>query len=142
MFWFFNLLLGLMAAANLVGLAMGKYPTMREIAGRLQASEDGPDQLKMSLIMAALVQVYMISLVFPLKALNHTIGLVWAVLMVISVLETIFTARKMKAVVTGEDATGKFPLHDSRWYLAYQIAYNLAIIGAVFILVVGPKLNL
>lgn len=142
MFWFFNLLLGLMAAANLMGLAMGKYPTMREIAGKLQASEDGPDQLKMSLIMAALVQVYMISLVFPLKALNHTIGLVWAVLMIISVLETIFTARKMKAVVTGEDTTGRFPLHDSRWYLAYQLAYNLAIIGAVFILIVGPKLNL
>ena len=48
----------------------------------------------------------------------------------------------VRRVVTGEDTTGQFPLHDSRWYLAYQIAYNLAIIGAVFVLIVGPKLNL
>ncbi|MFN3430933.1 MAG: hypothetical protein ACK46X_13385 [Candidatus Sericytochromatia bacterium] len=140
MFWFFNLLLGLMAAANLLGLALGKYPTMREIAGRLQATDDGPDQLKMSLVMAALVQIYLIGLVFPLKALHHTIGLIWAVLMVISVLETVFTARKMKAVVTGEDTTGQFPLHDSPGYLAYQIAYNMAILGAVAVLMAGPRL--
>jgi hypothetical protein len=137
-FAFFNILLGLMALTNLLGLAVGKYPTVRQIAGQLQASEDGRDQLRMALTMVGLVQIYMISLIFPLKALSHELGLTWAVLMVLSVLETIFTAKKMIAVVSGEDASGKFPVHDSRWYLAYQIAYNIAILAVVFILVAAP----
>lgn len=138
MFTFFNVLLGLMALINLFALAAGRYPTVRELTAQLHAGENGREHLNMALTMSVLVQIYLVSLIFPLKALHREAGLIWSVLMLLSVLETIYTARKMKAVVGGADTTDRFPLHDSRWYLIYQIAFNLAIIGACALLILGP----
>ena len=139
MFTIITGLMGLMALINLLAIASGRHPTVRQIAGKLEAMEDGRDQLQIALVMSGLVQVFLISLIFPLKALHFELALAWSLLMLISVLETIYTARKMKAVVTGEDASGRFPLHDSPWYMAYQIVYNLAIIGVCVVLVMGPR---
>lgn len=140
MFIFFNLLLGLMAFFNLFTLATGRYPSVRELSTTLQATEEGRANLHTALAMSALVQIYLIGLIFPLKALSHEVGLGWSVLMIVSVLETIYTARKMNAVVSGDDTTGKFPLHDSPWYMAYQVGFNLAIVGVCVLLVVGANL--
>lgn len=140
MFTFFNLLLGLMAFFNLFTLATGRYPSVRDLSTTLQETEEGRSHLHTALTMSVLVQIYLISLIFPLKALSHWVGLGWSVLMIVSVLETIYTTRKMNAVVSGEDTTGKFPLHDSPWYMVYQVGFNLAIVGVCILLVVGPNL--
>lgn len=141
LFMCFNVLLGLMAVTNLLGLALGKSPSIRQIVGQLQGADDGRGQLAIALTLAGAVQLYMIALIFPLKAFNHHLGLAWSLLMLLSVLETIYTTRKMKAVVSGDDTTGRFALHDSAWYTAYQIGYNLAIVGACVVLVAAPLIS-
>lgn len=137
MFVFLNVILGAMALFNLSALALGRSPTIREIVGQMMASDDGRQQLQGAMILAVLVQVYLVALVFPLKELNVGLGLGWSLLMLVSVLETVYTSRKMIAVLSGEDTSGKFPLHDSRWYLAYQIVYNLAIVAVCVVLAIA-----
>lgn len=134
---FVTLVLGVMAMVNLAALATGRSPTIRAIVDQLRAAEDGRFQLMVALSLAILAQGFLVSLVFPLKDLNRTIGLAWSVLMLISVLESVYTCKKMVAVLEGADTSGKYPLHDSGVYLAYQIGYNLAIVGACALLAVS-----
>jgi hypothetical protein len=140
MFLFINLMLGLMALFNVAAIATGHSPTIREIVGRMTATDDGRHQLQTALAMAVLVQIYLVVLVFPLKAISPGLGLTWSMMMLVSVLETVYTSRKMMAVLNGEDTSGEYPLHDSRWYLAYQIVYNMAIVGVCIILAIAPHL--
>jgi hypothetical protein len=129
MFWIANFLFILIAGTNLYGVLAGKAPTVRQIATELVGDPAGLERLRAALALAGLAQVYLVSLIFPLKALNQTLGLAWSVMMLGSVLETIHTARKMYATAAGPTRDVAFPLHDSLFYKAYQVVFNLATIG-------------
>ena len=129
MFSFVNFIFILIAGTNLVGVLLGKAPTVREISTQLVGVQGGLERLRIALAMAALAQVYLVALIFPLKALNASLGLGWSVLMLLSVLETIHTGRKMYATAAGSTREVVFPLHDSSFYRVYQVAFNAATIG-------------
>ncbi|MDB5097001.1 MAG: hypothetical protein JWM80_1422 [Cyanobacteria bacterium RYN_339] len=129
MFWIANFLFILIAGTNLYGVLAGKAPTVRQISTELVGEPGGLDRLRAALTLAALAQVYLISLVFPLKALNPSLGLAWAVMMLGSVLESIHTSRKMYTTAAGASRDVAFPLHDSGYYRAYQVVFNLATIA-------------
>lgn len=132
-----NCLMLLFAFTNLYGLAVGKGVKVRDIAAQLRSHPNGRSHLQTALVMSAAAQIYFIALTFPLKAFHYHLGLAWAVLMLVSVLESIYTGRTLVAAV---EAKGELalPLHDSRWYQAYQVAYNLAIVGACVLLIWLP----
>ena len=119
------------SATNLYGLLAGKAPTMRDIAQHLQG-ENGRSRLRSAMTLAWLAQAYLIALIFPLKALNWELGLAWSVMMILAVLETIHTQRRLSAAANGEEPI--FPLHDARWYPAYQALFNAAVLAGCVLL--------
>lgn len=129
MFAIATFLLIIVSLTNLAGLALGKTPTIREISLQLIGLDDGLQRLTGALIFAVLAQVYLVFLIFPLKELNHSLGLAWSILMLLAVLETIHTTRKMYATVAESRRDETFPLHDSPFYQVYQVVYNVATIG-------------
>ena len=136
MFTFITFLFILIASLNIYAVLAKASPTVREISLQLIGTDGGLDRLRAALTVAGLAQVYLVFLVFPLKALNHDVGLAWAVLMVVAALETVYTGRKMYFTVAEGDSTAQFPLHDSAWYKVWQIIYNVATIAACTYLIV------
>lgn len=140
MFTFITFLFILIASTNIYAVLAKASPTVREISLELIGTEGGLDRLRAALTVAVLAQVYLIALVFPLKALNHDVGLAWAVLMVIAALETVYTGRKMYFTVADGDRAATFPLHDSPWYKVWQVIYNIATIAAcLYLLIPRPE---
>ena len=129
MFALANLFFILIAAGNVFGIALKKTPSVGEIVRQLAQTDNGVERLRSALILAGLAQVYLIFLVFPLKAANYYLGLAWSCLMLIALLETVHTARMMLATVAAGDREARFPWHDSVLYPAYQVFFNLATIG-------------
>jgi hypothetical protein len=109
---FLTLILALMALFNLSAIASGRSPTIRAIVDQLRASDDGRFQLTVALSLAVLAQGFLVSLVFPLKEVNTTVGLAWSILMLVSVLESVYTCKKMLAVLEGADTSESYPLDD------------------------------
>lgn len=136
MFTFVNFIFILIAGTNLLGILLRKAPSVREIATQLVGVDGGVERLRTALILAGLAQVWLVGLIFPLKAIDARLGLAWSVLMLISVLETIYTGRKMYAAAAGPDKDVAFPFHDSVWYKVYQILYNLSTIGVCVFLMI------
>jgi hypothetical protein len=139
MFLFANFLFVLIACTNLYGVLLGKAPNVREISIQLVGVQGGLDKLRKALWAAALAQVYLIALVFPLKALNVTVAFIWSILMLVSVLETIYTARKMHATAAGTNQDVAFPFHDSVIYRAYQVVFNVATIAVCIFLMTSLR---
>ncbi len=136
MFTFITFLFILIASTNIYAVVAKASPTVREISLELIGTEGGLDRLRLALTIAVLAQVYLFSLVFPLKALDREVGLAWAVLMVIAALETLYTGRKMYFTVAEGNRAATFPLHDSVWYKVWQIVYNIATIAACLYLLI------
>jgi hypothetical protein len=129
-FTFLNVIFIVIAATNLYGVISRASPSVREISLQLIGTDGGLERLRAALTLAVLAQVYLIALVFPLKALNHDVGLAWAVLMLVAALESVYTGRKMWETVATGDRAARFPLHDSPWYQVWQVGYNVATIAA------------
>lgn len=129
MFAIATFLLIIVSVTNLAGLALGKTPSIREISVQLIGLDDGVQRLTGALIFAVLAQVYLVFLIFPLKALNYYLGLAWSILMLVAICETIHTTRKMYTTVAEGKREETFPLHDSPFYQVYQVVYNISTIG-------------
>lgn len=135
MFAFATSLFLLIAVTNLLGLLLGKTPSVRQLTHEMIEAEGGLGKLRGALTVAWLAQIYLVALVFPLKALDYHLGLAWAVLMLLTAVETVHTSRKMLATVAAGDREAAFPIHDSPAYAVYQVLYNVATIGVcVFLL--------
>lgn len=130
MFTFITFCFILIASTNIYAVLAKASPTVREISLQLIGTEGGIDRLLAALTLAGLAQVYLIFLVFPLKALSYEAGLAWALLMLVAALETVYTGRKMYHTVAEGDRAARFPLHDSVWYKVWQVVYNVATIAA------------
>lgn len=130
MFTLLNVLLMAVAAANLYAVVFRAAPSVREITMQLMDGEGGLERLQAALTIAALAQVYLTFLVFPLKARSFEVGLAWALLMVLAACESIYTGRKMYETVAAGDRQADFRVHDSVGYRLWQIGYNLATIAA------------
>lgn len=135
MFTFVNFILILIAGSNLFALMAGSAPSVGDICRNLVGVDGGLNRLRAALTLAALAQVYLIFLVFPLKAIDLNLGLAWSILMLGSVLETIFTGQKMYQTVVDGDRQATFPVHDSAWYRLYQVIYNVGTIGVCLFLI-------
>ncbi len=130
MFQLANFVLILVASSNLWGVLAGTAPSVRQIATELIGVPGGLERLRAALVVSCLAQVYLVALVFPLKAIDRNVGLAWSILMLLSVVETIHTTRKMYATAAGDRRDVRFPLHDSVYYRAYQVLFSVATIAA------------
>ena len=135
MFAFATSLFILIAVTNLLGLLLGKTPSVRQLTIEMIETEGGLGKLRGALTVAWLAQIYLVALVFPLKAIDYHLGLAWAILMLLTAVETVHTSRKMLQTVAAGDRAATFPIHDSPAYAFYQVLYNVATIGVcVFLL--------
>lgn len=135
MFTILNVLFIGFAGANLYAVLAKAAPSIREVSVQLIGTDGGLERLRTALILAAMAQVYLTFLVFPLKELKLEAGLAWAVLMTLAACESIYTGQKMWEAVAAGDGQAAFPIHDSVAYKVWQVGYNLATIAACVYLV-------
>lgn len=132
-----NFVFLLISATNLLGLLLRKTPSVRELTVQMIDHERGLERLRGALWMAGLAQVYLVFLIFPLKALNYWLGLGWSILMLIAALETVHTSRTMLAAVAAGSRDARFWLQDSPVYVLYQALYNAATIAVCTYLLIA-----
>lgn len=118
-----------LSAGNLLGLLTGRLPRVPEIARMIAVTPGGGRMLRTSLVVTGLALAYMVWLTFPLKALDARLGLAWSVLMLLAVLEAVYTARTLLAIVDRGDVPAHFPWHGSVGYVVFQVVLNGVTIG-------------
>jgi hypothetical protein len=123
-----NVLCLLFASVNFTLFAFTDRTRLSRLYQELRQVPDATHRLGGMLWWAILAQIYLLALMFPLKAINYHVALGWSIMVVAGMCESVFTFRTLMAALTRNVSEQTFPVHDSVFYRAWGAFFNLGII--------------
>jgi membrane-bound metal-dependent hydrolase YbcI (DUF457 family) len=92
-----------------------------------------------SFIIGMLIYVYLLALALPLKEIHREGALVWSVVMLMAMCESIFTYHTLVSAVAQGEPDQRFPIHDSLWFRLWGGMVSLVIVVGCAVLIAGSR---